>query len=330
MDNTIAVLIDCDNISFKTIDPVMKELEQYGEVIIKRAYGNWRSDTLKNWTAKLMELSIKPIHQIDYTKGKNATDMAIVIDAMDMLHMRKITAIALVSSDSDFTPLAMKLLEEGLKVYVFGNSGTPISLKNSCSIFTDINSLQPKICEKAPEDKKSDKLSKTKLKELALTAFNDASPDNTEITMEAFNQALKNKGIDFKTYGFKQLKVFVDDLNLFQIRINEKSQGFLQRKAAAVESTSTVNARCSRAELIANTDLIASVIASYTEVKDNNKDVNLSTFFNVLFGKHGITHKKYGFAMFKDFMHELDLFDFYTKNEQPHIKAKPELLTLKK
>lgn len=327
MDNTIALLIDCDNISFKTIGPVMKELEQYGEVIIKRAYGNWRSDTLKNWAIKLTELSIKPIHQIDYTKGKNATDMAIVIDAMDLLHMRKVNAIALVSSDSDFTPLAMKLLEEGLKVYVFGNSGTPISLKNSCNIFTDIDSLQSKAENKVVDEKPSDKLSKSKLKDLALSVFNTESPENTEITMESFNRALKNKGIDFKNYGFKQLKVFVDDLNLFQIRINEKSQGFLKRKVSV--ETPNVNARSTRVELIANKDLIRCIVESYNEVKDNTKDVNLSTFYNVLFCKHGVTHKKFGFAMFKDFMYELDLFDFYTKNEQPHIKAKPELLKLR-
>lgn len=330
MNNSIALLIDCDNISFKMIDPILKEVEQYGDVIIKRAYGNWSSDRLNNWTTKLMPLSIKPIHQIDYTKGKNATDMAIVIDAMDLLHMRKASAIALVSSDSDFTPLAMKLLEEGLKVYVFGSSTTPLSLKNACNVFTDINALCSKPEDKPKDDTKKDKdrLSQSKLKAAALDAFNKESPTGTEVTMEAFNRALKANGIDFKDYGFKQMKVFIDDLDVFKIRINEKSQGFLTLKKIS-EGVASVNAPATREELWANKALMSVLSTTYSETKDPEKDLNLSTYFNNLANKHAFSHKKYGFSTFKDFILASDLFEIYQFQEQPHVKAKMKLLSFK-
>ncbi len=277
--------------------------------------------------SKLTELSIKPIHQIDYTKGKNATDMAIVIDAMDLLHLGKISSIALVSSDSDFTPLAMKLLEEGLKVYVFGNSGTPPSLKNACSIFTDIDSLLKHDVKQTKSDphKAGDRLSKSELKTKIVSIFNNVSPDNAEITMETFNREIKAQGIDFKTYGFKQLRVFVDDLNLFQLRINEKSQGFVKLKAVKDSATT----RILQDALIQNKKLINAIVEAFNVLIDGKDDINMSTFFNVLSLKHGFNHKEYGYGTFKDFMIELGLFDIITKNDNPYIKPNAKFLPFK-
>lgn len=317
MDNRIALLIDCDNISFKMIDAVMKEVEQYGDVIIKRAYGNWQNDALKNWIGKLTELSIKPIHQIDYTKGKNATDMAIVIDAMDLMHLKKCNAFAIVSSDSDFTPLTMKLSEEGYKVYGFGNKHAPISLKNSCSIFTDISGLHHNTIEKA---KPADNNSKHELREKVLKIFNEFSPKNEDVSMERFNQLIKEHKIDFKNYGFKQLKVFIDSLNLFQIHINEKSQGFVKLKT--VLNLKDAKTRLSKPELIKNTNLINQLTETYKVLADERKEVNLSTYFNYLALKHGFSHKNYGHSTLKDFMVEIDLFNFVSIEDQYYIVLK--------
>jgi uncharacterized protein (TIGR00288 family) len=228
MEKKIALLIDCDNISFRTINSILKELEQYGSVIIKRAYGNWSSEQLRNWNDKLKELSIKPMHQIDYTKGKNATDMAIVIDAMELLHLRKVSAIAIVSSDSDFTPLVMKLLEEDLQVYGFGNSQTPLSLKKACSIFTDIQSFH--IDEDKTENQEIINTKKISLKERVIEVFKKESPSNEYVTLEKINRLLKENEIDFKNHGFKQLKLFLNDFNVFNITFNDKNQGFLKLK----------------------------------------------------------------------------------------------------
>lgn len=317
MENKIALLIDCDNISFKAINSVLKELEQYGEVIIKRAYGNWRSENLKNWLGKLTELSIKPILQIDYTKGKNATDMAIVIDAMELLFLKKVNAFALVTSDSDFTPLAMKLMEEDLKVYCFGTTQTPVSLKNSCSVFTDIQSLS----YDRVDDIREAKFDKNKLKESVLQIYTKLSPSNEAVTMEKFNQLLKENGLDFKALGFKQLKVFIDSLNLFQITINDKNQGFVKLKNIFNNNKSI---RLNKDELLEVKDLKNNLINTYEIIFDKQGEVHLSTFFNTLSLEHKFNHKNYGFNSFKDFMNEIDLFEFTNKCEQIYISLKEE------
>lgn len=315
MENKIALLIDCDNISFKAINSVLKELEQYGEVIIKRAYGNWRSENLKNWLGKLTELSIKPILQIDYTKGKNATDMAIVIDAMELLFLKKVNAFALVTSDSDFTPLAMKLMEEDLKVYCFGTTQTPISLKNSCSVFTDIQSLS---YDRA-DDTKDLKFDKNKLNESVLQIYNKLSPTNEPVTMEKFNQLLKENGFDFKAMGFKQLKVFIDSLNIFQITINDKNQGFIKLKNI-FNHNKTI--KLNKDELLAVKDLKNNLVNTYNIILERQGEVHLSTFFNTMSIEHKFNHKTYGFSSFKDFMYEIDIFDFYNKVDQIFISLK--------
>lgn len=315
MENKIALLIDCDNISFKSINSILKELEQYGEVIIKRAYGNWRSENLKNWLGKLTELSIKPILQIDYTKGKNATDMAIVIDAMELLFLKKVNAFALVTSDSDFTPLAMKLMEEDLKVYCFGSTQTPLSLKNSCSVFTDIQSLS---YDRA-DDNKDFKFDKNKFKESILEIYTKLSPNNDPVSMEKFNQSLKENGFDFKALGFKQLKVFIDSLNIFQITINDKNQGFVKLKH--VFDTNKI-IKLNKDELLAVKDLKENLINTYNVILDKQGEVHLSTFFNTMSIEHKFNHKNYGFSSFKDFMYEIDIFDFYNKIDQIFITLK--------
>ena len=113
-DSHIALFIDCDNISYRAIDGIINELSKYGVVNIRQAYGNWTKDNLKNWEEKLLKLAIKPIQQFDYSKNKNATDILMTIDAMDLLHTRQIDAFAFATSDSDFTPVVMRVQAEGI------------------------------------------------------------------------------------------------------------------------------------------------------------------------------------------------------------------------
>ncbi|HHH21119.1 MAG TPA: NYN domain-containing protein, partial [Nitratifractor sp.] len=135
----IALFIDCDNISHRAIEGIIKELSRYGVVNIRQAYGNWSKENLKNWEEKLLEYAIKPIQQFDYSKNKNATDILMTIDAIDMLHTKKLDAFAFATSDSDFTPVVMRLQAEGIKVYGCGEKKTPKALVASCSqfVFTD-------------------------------------------------------------------------------------------------------------------------------------------------------------------------------------------------
>jgi len=130
-ENKIALLIDCDNASSDAIESVLNELAKYGVANIRRAYGNWKNKRLKGWEEKLHMFAIKPIQQFSYTKGKNATDAAMIIDAMDLLYTQNLDAFALVTSDSDFTPLVMRILTNGLKVYGFGEEKTPDAFVNA-------------------------------------------------------------------------------------------------------------------------------------------------------------------------------------------------------
>ncbi|MFZ2988117.1 MAG: NYN domain-containing protein, partial [Ideonella sp.] len=137
----IALLIDADNSPAAKIDVVLAELAQLGVANIRRAYGNWKKNELKGWEAVLHEYAIRPIQQFDVSKGKNATDMLIAIDAMDLLYTDQPDAFGIVSSDADFTPLVMHLRAKGATVYGFGAKKTPTPFVNACSRFLYLEHL---------------------------------------------------------------------------------------------------------------------------------------------------------------------------------------------
>jgi uncharacterized protein (TIGR00288 family) len=138
----IALLIDADNISHTKIAPMLAELSKYGTAHIRRAYGDWGSSSLKGWKDKLHEFAIRPIQQFSYSAGKNATDIALVIDAMELLYTQKPDAFCIASSDADFTPLIMQLKANGHEVYGFGESKTPSPFVNACSTFLYLDRLE--------------------------------------------------------------------------------------------------------------------------------------------------------------------------------------------
>ncbi len=137
----IALLIDADNSPSSKIDVILAELAKIGVTNVRRAYGNWKKDGLKGWEAVLHEYAIRPIQQFDYSKGKNATDMGMVIDAMDLLYTDQPDAFGIVSSDSDFTPLVMHLKAKGAQVFGFGAKKTPMPFVNACTRFLYLENL---------------------------------------------------------------------------------------------------------------------------------------------------------------------------------------------
>jgi len=137
----IALLIDADNSPSAKIDVILAELAKLGVANIRRAYGNWKKDGLKGWEAVLHEYAIRPVQQFDYSKGKNATDMGMVIEAMDLLYTDQPDAYGIVSSDSDFTPLVMHLKAKGALVFGFGAKKTPMPFVNACSRFLYLENL---------------------------------------------------------------------------------------------------------------------------------------------------------------------------------------------
>ena len=137
----IALLIDADNASWHAIDPVLTVLAELGSVNVRRVYGNWTKPGLKGWKDMTVKHGIEPQQQFDLTKGKNATDMKMTIDAMDLLFRGRIDGFGIMSSDSDFMPLAMRIRQDGLPVYGFGGGKTPEAFKQACSRFIDVDAL---------------------------------------------------------------------------------------------------------------------------------------------------------------------------------------------
>ena len=206
----IAVLIDADNASADKIELILGELEAVGNTSIRRAYGNWTKPGLKSWAAVLHENAIRPMQQYDYSSGKNASDMAMVIDAMALLYTDRPDAFAIVSSDADFTPLVMHLREKGVAVYGFGEQKTPEPFKTACSRFV-VLSRAPKAPPKQrqPQDA-ADVLTK------AVRAKADKSG---WARVQAVRQAVGNKStFDPKAYGSATLSKLLVATGLFEIR----------------------------------------------------------------------------------------------------------------
>src|SRR5882672_9810654 len=140
-DRNIALLIDADNAAPDSLDPVLTVLAELGTVNIRRAYGNWQKPGLKGWADIVHLHAIEPQQQFDLTKGKSATDMKMIIDAMDLLYGGHVDGFGIMSSDSDFMPLAMRIRQDGLPVYGFGSAKTPEAFKQACTRFIDVGAL---------------------------------------------------------------------------------------------------------------------------------------------------------------------------------------------
>ena len=151
---SVALLIDADNAQASKIESVLKDVSAYGRIVIKRAYGNWSKPHLGSWESKIKRFAISAIQQFDFATGKNASDMALTIDAMELLHTEKYDCFVLVSSDSDFTSLAIKLHESGVYVVGYGNKSTVESFRNACDEFNYVEELMEE--EKSGEEQESE------------------------------------------------------------------------------------------------------------------------------------------------------------------------------
>ena len=147
----IAILIDADNTQLQKLDAIMTEISTRGRIVVKRAYGNWKKRNLSRWENELKRLGIKAEQQFDYVSGKNATDMALVIDAMDLLSSDAFDSFVIVSSDSDFTPLAIRLHESGANIVGIGVQTTPESFRNACDDFLFLENLTNDDAPETPE-----------------------------------------------------------------------------------------------------------------------------------------------------------------------------------
>jgi uncharacterized protein (TIGR00288 family) len=211
----IAVLIDADNAQFSRMKSILEELSAHGHIVVKRAYGDWSSDYLKNWKTVLNELAIQPIQQFAYTTGKNATDASMIIDAMDLLYSKRFDAFALVSSDSDFTKLAARLRESEIFVFGFGEKKTPVSFRNACDDFTFTEVLDVEEGP-TPEQSQSKPNGKhRKLVQLFTRAWEQYQDDTGWATLGVAGSFAKRSNPDFdpRNYGASSLSNLLKELN---------------------------------------------------------------------------------------------------------------------
>lgn len=203
----IAVLIDADNAQYLKIKTIMDEISAHGHVVIKRAYGDWSSEYLKNWKVSLNELAIQPIQQFAYITGKNSTDASLIIDAMDLLYSDKFDAFAIVSSDSDFTKLASRLRESEILVFGVGEKKTPIAFRNACDDFIFTESLEPDVASapkvKSVAIKKSENLAVEALVPVLKKAWKKFQDDDGWANLSSAGSFVKRSMPDFdpRTYG---------------------------------------------------------------------------------------------------------------------------------
>ena len=219
----VALLIDADNAPAAKIDVILAEVARHGAANVRCAYGNWKSPHLKQWESTLHEYAIRPIQQFAYSSGKNASDMAMVIDAMDLLYARSIDAFAIVSSDADFTPLVMRILTDGVKVYGFGEQKTPEPFVNACSQFTYVEGLvQPSAKPDEPVLKASDpkKLrGDTRLVQMLRNAVDAAiSDDGWAHLGQVGNQIGNQASFDPRNYGYRKLSDLIEATDLFEVK----------------------------------------------------------------------------------------------------------------
>ncbi len=234
----LAVLIDADNASASTCAELLAEVAKYGIANVKRAYGDWTTNTLSGWKAHLHKHAIQPMQQFRYTVGKNATDSFLIIDAMDLLHEGRLDGFCIVSSDSDFTRLATRLREAGMVVYGFGENKTPAPFIAACDKFIYMEILKPKSTPKVKldytsgSDKDSDKEStvdsevlESDPKKILQSAIDAVSRDDGWAALASIGHYINKNppSFDSRNYGYEKLGQLVK--NTAGLEVDEKSAG---------------------------------------------------------------------------------------------------------
>ena len=223
-DLKLAVLIDADNISPKYVKVILDEAASFGVAACKRIYGDWSDARLKSWKDVLLNNSIIPIQQYSYTTGKNATDSAMIIDAMDILYTGNVDGFCIVSSDGDFTRLAIRLKESGMDVIGMGESKTPRSFRAACTVFTDLEILyeaEPEDDEISTKGKKAavkhNVVKVSEIENVIIEIINENNNKGRRTGLGEIGSRIQKKYNDFdvRQYGYSSLSTFIDEIDSF-------------------------------------------------------------------------------------------------------------------
>jgi uncharacterized protein (TIGR00288 family) len=232
----IALLIDCDNVTHNAIEGVLEELAKHGTVNVRHAHGDWNNPSLSGWAEKLHPHAIRPMQQFAYTKGKNATDSAMIIDAMDLLYSGNVDAFALMTSDSDFTPLVLRILEAGFPVYGFGQKKTPTPFVDACSPFIYIENLVASREAEVDGAAEPPRRTKAKLRQdsalvrLLRTAVDQAADDDGWANMGQVASYISNNNSSFSSvnYGYKRVSDLIKATELFDIELRNGTAMYIR------------------------------------------------------------------------------------------------------
>lgn len=246
----IAVLIDADNAPASKIGAILSQVAKSGNAHVRRAYGDWKNSHLKGWESRLQEFAIAPVQQFAYTKGKNASDIAMVIDAMDLLHAGVADGFAIVSSDADFTPLVMRLRQSGAEVVGFGGEKAPRAFQNACSTFYKLETLREDDdtdddVEEAPSAASADDTapkpaagrtrpsqridgnalkSDRQLVRMLRTAVEEAADDDGWAQLSQVSDQIRNQSsIQPGNYGYAKFSGLIEAIDLFEVKRDGKA-----------------------------------------------------------------------------------------------------------
>lgn len=235
-DSRLAILIDADNVPYSNVKAVMEEITKYGTPTFKRIYADWTKPTVSGWKKVLLENAITPIQQYSYTSGKNSSDSALIIDAMDILYSGKVDGFCIISSDSDFTRLATRLREAGMKVYGIGQKKTPQPFIIACDKFIymeiidsdeDLDNLSETV-EKPNQKIKTqfDKVNKATLK-LISTSINDLADETGWAFLGDIGNLMlkKQPNFDSRNFGFAKLNLMLNSLPQFEVEKRDNASG---------------------------------------------------------------------------------------------------------
>lgn len=233
----MAVLIDADNSSSAAIEAILNQVATVGKANVRRAYGNWGKSELKGWKDRLHEFAIAPVQQFDLTKGKNASDIAMVIDAMDLLHAGDVEGYAIVSSDADFTPLVMRLRQSGAEVIGFGQAKAPEPFRNACSRYFEVEALMHVGADDGGPSKGSSKRrtgaqlkQNTKLMNQLRSAIDDSADDDGWANLSTVINLIRNQSsFEPRNFGYAKFSDLVRAIDLFEVNADNK---LVRRRAA--------------------------------------------------------------------------------------------------
>ncbi|NDR55518.1 NYN domain-containing protein [Aliiruegeria sabulilitoris] len=225
----LAILIDADNTSPQNAKAIFDEIAAYGEASVRRVYGDFSSPQMKGWSKVQAEYGLVPFHQPANTVGKNASDIALVIDAMDLLHTGRFDGFVLVSSDSDFTRLASRIREQGLDVYGIGRQKTPQAFRQACKRFIFVENLsgsEPDATEKTPRSTPAKSHPLAEARDLILKAMDGIDQDDDWYTLGQLGQFMTaaNPDFDTRTYGKKKLSELIEAIKIFETRRSPSNQ----------------------------------------------------------------------------------------------------------